>query len=456
MAIISISRGSLSGGEALALELHRRLGYPVISREVIVEAAREYGVSESKLAEGLDRLPSVWQRLTEHREGYLIAVQASLLSMVESGRAIYHGHAGHFLMKGLPGLIKLRLIAPLAARLQAAMTRRALSRDQAEAYIAEVDRQRERWVRHMYGEDCNNPHLYDFVVNLEYVSVESAAEMIAALAEQPAFTPTPESQQRLSDLAATARVRAALILKAKVPKGAVSAEMRAGVLHLWGSGYLQSQRDRVVSAVRSVAGVGEVVVGEATIASPVPGAPGGVTAHDIMLPLESYPRVLPSTTIREALVALGTSSVQLRDGHLIPPRYLLVVDDQGELQGLLTRRDLLRGLSPQVAMFEATRQEMARLVPFAAATTEMSFSWVSFFSSSAVQKSKEPVRVVMTPVRGTVDSSADLSRVVSTMLLQHVDLVPVLDGKRVEGVVLMSDVFHRVAEYVLEHGGTGA
>jgi predicted transcriptional regulator len=43
-----------------------------------------------------------------------------------------------------------------------------------------------------------------------------------------------------------------------------------------------------------------------------------------------------------------------------------------------------------------------------------------------------------------------LSTVVSTMLQHNVDLIPVTDGERTIGVILMTDVFDSIAEYVLE------
>ena len=43
MSIITISRGTFSGGRDLAECLAQKLGYPCISREVIVEAAERYG-----------------------------------------------------------------------------------------------------------------------------------------------------------------------------------------------------------------------------------------------------------------------------------------------------------------------------------------------------------------------------------------------------------------------------
>src|SRR5919197_611039 len=51
MSIITISRGSFSGGQALAERVAQRLGYSCLSREVLVEAAATYGVPESTLAQ---------------------------------------------------------------------------------------------------------------------------------------------------------------------------------------------------------------------------------------------------------------------------------------------------------------------------------------------------------------------------------------------------------------------
>jgi len=56
--IITISRGTFSGGTDLAECLSHRLGYPCVSREVISEAAERYGVSQAALRGALGRAPS--------------------------------------------------------------------------------------------------------------------------------------------------------------------------------------------------------------------------------------------------------------------------------------------------------------------------------------------------------------------------------------------------------------
>ena len=48
MAIITISRGSASGGLFLAQGLSEKLGYALVSREDVIQAAARQGVSGDK------------------------------------------------------------------------------------------------------------------------------------------------------------------------------------------------------------------------------------------------------------------------------------------------------------------------------------------------------------------------------------------------------------------------
>ena len=58
MPIITISRGTLSGGEALANRLSQKSGFPVLGLEVIKDTATHYGISESAISQQLKQGPS--------------------------------------------------------------------------------------------------------------------------------------------------------------------------------------------------------------------------------------------------------------------------------------------------------------------------------------------------------------------------------------------------------------
>lgn len=208
MAIITISRGSLSGGKALAGCLADRLGYPILGREVLLEAAESMGVSEEVFREKFEAAPGLWARLTREREKYTLAVQTSLAEWCTRGDLVYHGLSGQFLLKELPGVLKVRLVAPLDMRIKAFMdTHPLVSHTEAESFIGNVDQERSRWCRLMYGADVTDPSHYDMTVNLKRLSLESACAVISEAAAQPRYLITAEVETELFAFAARCRER---------------------------------------------------------------------------------------------------------------------------------------------------------------------------------------------------------------------------------------------------------
>ena len=123
MAIITISRGSKSGGVAFADCLAKSLGYPALAREVLVKAAEKLGVPEESLRGKIEQSAGFWERLTSDRRIYIVSLQSALADACVSGDLVYHGNAGHLLLKGLPSVLRVRLIAPMPMRIRAAPRR---------------------------------------------------------------------------------------------------------------------------------------------------------------------------------------------------------------------------------------------------------------------------------------------------------------------------------------------
>ncbi len=261
MAIITISRGTFSGGEELAGCLGSRLGYEVLSREVLAEAAARYGVAERKLAEAMARGPGLWDRFLHDRRHYLAFVQAALCERASADRIVYHGHAGHLLLRGVRHVLRVRLIAPLEHRIRQLRARRQLDREEAVRYIEKVDRDRERWTRFLYGVDWHDPAMYDLVVNLEHLDLDGACAVVVAAADHPRFQPDDESRTALADLRLASRVRAALA--ADRGTGHAEVEVRVSGESVEIEGKLADPRlvEAVIAKTRTVAGVREVCYG---------------------------------------------------------------------------------------------------------------------------------------------------------------------------------------------------
>jgi cytidylate kinase len=210
VAIITISRGSLSGGKALAGCLADRLGYPTLGREVLLEAAESLGVSEERFRGKFEAPPGFWARMTREREKYALAIQTALAEWCTRGNLVYHGLSGQFLLKELPWVLRVRLIAPVEMRVKAFLdTHPLMSQGQVEDFIRDVDQDRLRWCRLMYDADVTDPAHYDVTVNLKRLTLESACATIAEAASQPRYQITDEVEAEIFAFAARCRERLA-------------------------------------------------------------------------------------------------------------------------------------------------------------------------------------------------------------------------------------------------------
>jgi cytidylate kinase len=254
VAIISICRGTQSGGQALAECLAKQLQYPLVAREVLRDAASELGVSEQELSRAMERAPRLWSRHASARRVYIATIQAALSEHIVGGDLVYHGRAGQVLLAGLPAVCRVRLIAPISARVSALLESGELTPTSAEEYIRHVDAARARWVKMMYGQDIEDPALYDMVINLKTLSVSAACAIVARAV-------TAEVKAKLMDFRMACRVRAALASARETRALDLQIEGHGGVISVSGSApALKSGRmgEQLVEIARSVPGVEEV------------------------------------------------------------------------------------------------------------------------------------------------------------------------------------------------------
>lgn len=236
MSIITISRGTASGGQALAERVAAKLGWPCLSNEVIVEATKRYGVPEPELVKAFETAPTFWERLTASRRVYLTFVQAAMCEYAEHGHLVYHGYAGHELLPGISHVLKVRLVAPLEYRIHAVMERDPrLDRKGAMRYITRVDEERTSRMRYLFDVDWRDPQLYDVVLSLNKLSLESACDLVIQAIQWPEFQPTETSRMALEHLALSSRIRAALEANPQLSPYDIAVEVAEGSVTLSGS-----------------------------------------------------------------------------------------------------------------------------------------------------------------------------------------------------------------------------
>jgi len=258
MPIITISRGTGSGGLMLATRIAEVLGYEAVSREDIVAEATRFGVSEGELQEALLKPPGLWSRFSHQRNRYLAFMQAALCKRVQAGEMVYHGNAGHLLLPGVAHVICIRLIAPVTFRIELLKARSGMSDDTARAHIEKVDREREHWTRFLYGVDWLDPTLYDLCINLRTMELDDAVDLVIRTARAASFQPTAESRKAMGDLVLASRVRAALATDHRTAGAEVEVHAKDATVVLRGRLRPAALVDAVLDVVGQVEGVEKV------------------------------------------------------------------------------------------------------------------------------------------------------------------------------------------------------
>jgi cytidylate kinase len=260
MSIITISRGTASGGQALAERVAAKLGWPCLSNEVIAEAAKRYNVPEPELVKTFEKAPTFWEKLTASRRMYLTFVQAAMCEYAEQGNLVYHGHAGHELLPGISHVLKVRLVAPLEYRIRAVMERNPrLDRKGAIRYINQVDDERTSRMRYLFDMDWRDPYQYDLVLSLDKLTVDTACELVIQTVQCEQFQPTAASQRLLQNLALASRIRAALDAHPQVSAHNIGVDVVEGVVTVSGTLPTDDAIRQVVSLAEQTSGVRRVI-----------------------------------------------------------------------------------------------------------------------------------------------------------------------------------------------------
>jgi cytidylate kinase len=258
MQIITIYQGASSSGEELAHAVARYLGYKPIDREVLVEASLQYSIPEAKLAEIIEREPSWWATFTRNLEPYRIALQAAFCEVTASHNVVYHGHMGHELIPKFSHVLKVLLTAPMEKRIEQIQARHKLNEVAARRYIEELDKARTRRLKGMFNTDWRDASRYDLVVNLGYMSLETAERVIVETARSPDYQMTPLSGRQFADFALASRVHASLLLSGELAQARVEIKARDGEVSITGTIPDWISEEQIVGKINSLAGVKRV------------------------------------------------------------------------------------------------------------------------------------------------------------------------------------------------------
>jgi cytidylate kinase len=274
MSIVAISSTVGSLGDEMGREVAQRLSYAFANREIILQAAQEFGEAVAELEHVTEEKPDLWERFTESKRRYATYVEAVVWGMADRGDVVLVGRGAPYLLRQVRHALRVRVTAPEALRARRVEGAHGFTPEAARDLVHQSDRERAARVRFLYHVDWDDPLLYDLAVNSERLDVAGGARLICESLADERFRPTPESRAAARDLSISAHARAALLADPGTRALDVRVACLDGRVSLTGHLDREEQRKAVEQVVRAIPGAGEVR-NEITIMSRR-GAPLGV------------------------------------------------------------------------------------------------------------------------------------------------------------------------------------
>jgi len=181
---IAISRQYGARGSEVARLLAGNLGWTLYDRELL-EAIAQDAHLHGRLLEPFDETArndiEEWIRglmddgtvSHHHFSRALLSVLASLATV---GRAVIVGRGAHLVLPPATGL-RVRIYAPLEARIEAICADEGLDAAAARRKIDQVETARQHWLHRAFGDRVKEPFAFDLALNTGALSVDACVEL---------------------------------------------------------------------------------------------------------------------------------------------------------------------------------------------------------------------------------------------------------------------------------------
>jgi cytidylate kinase len=204
MPFITISRMYGSGGSEVADLVAKRLGWTLYDNQLVDAIALKSGLPAAEVAAAEDRSPSLVERISgaftlgtpeampvyvEGQAGttdeeIVMATARVIEEAVNRGPAVFVGRGAQCLLADRTDGFHVLCHAPTAALVRYAITKLGIPQKDAEKKVADMNKQRESYVKRHWNRAWLSPGNYHLCVDTSHFGIEGAAEMIVAAVQK--------------------------------------------------------------------------------------------------------------------------------------------------------------------------------------------------------------------------------------------------------------------------------
>lgn len=211
MPVIAMTQEMGSLGKDVAMHLAKSLNLEVMRHEVVDHIAEQMDLPKSAIRRVRQGKASLVERFTIDQRDLAIYTAEEVCELAKRGNIILRGWGATCILRPVPHVVCVRITRSFGKRVEWLMANLETNDAEfAEAEIRRSDAAHGARIQQLYGVKWGDPMLYDLVLNMDRMSVESAAAQIAQLVSCPEFQETPQSTEKLQSLTLEAEIRASL------------------------------------------------------------------------------------------------------------------------------------------------------------------------------------------------------------------------------------------------------
>jgi len=206
MPFVTISRMYGSGGSEVAARVAKSLGWELYDNNVVDAIAARSGLPVSEVVAREERGPSLVERISgaftlgtpeampvyvEGQAGttdeeIVTATARVIEEAVNRGPAVFVGRGAQSLLAGRTDGFHVLCHAPTAELVRYAITKLGIPEKDAEKKVADMNKQRESYVKRHWNRSWLSPGNYHLCVDTSHFGIEGSAEVIVSAIQKSA------------------------------------------------------------------------------------------------------------------------------------------------------------------------------------------------------------------------------------------------------------------------------
>lgn len=257
MSIITVSRETGSLGDETARLLAEKLQYTLLDRNAMEETIDGEGFPDIPLDRFDEHSPSFWENFTTGKDVYLDRLRTAMLESASSGNVVILGRGSQFILNGVPGTFRVRLIASHDVRVARLTNILECDQKTADRYCRKSDHDRNGFSRFFFGGHWSDPASYNLTLCTDNLDAPLSAGII-----HDAYKASPSNLETggkvLKNRLTAQIVRNRILYVDRIPVDLLEVDADEGHITIRGTVTVRENAARCERATKDIKGVSTV------------------------------------------------------------------------------------------------------------------------------------------------------------------------------------------------------